>query len=72
MAELAEMPFPDRPPKKVFKAKCPELETLSDYSAGASKEFWEKFPKNLDLGGEPPYKIDSAMLWKRSVAAGWT
>ena len=51
MAELAEMPFPERPPKKAFKAKCPELETLSDYSAGASKEFWEKFPKNLDVGG---------------------
>ena len=70
MAELAEMPFPERPEKKVFKPKCPELETLSDYSGGASKEFWEKFPENLDVGGDPPYKIDSSMLWRRSVAAG--
>ena len=72
MAVLAKQPFPARPPMKVFKPKCPEIPKLDSYQAGADDKFWEVFPKNLDLEGEPPYKIDAGLLYRRSVEAGCT
>ena len=55
-------PFPDRPPMKIFKPKCPELRTLQDYSKDAPEDYWKAFPRNLDVGGGSPYKINTSVL----------
>ena len=42
-----EKEWPELPPPKKFKAKH-NLVVLKDYALPASKDFWEKFPKNIE------------------------
>ena len=64
-------PLPPRPPPKIFKPKCPEIPVLDDYSGEAGDDFWDKFPKNMDMFGGSPYKLDADLLVKRAKEAGY-
>lgn len=52
--------------KKVFKPKHPELPRLQSYKGKASKDFWDKFPKNYTWPGKS--LIDARELEKLGKA----
>ena len=52
--------------QKVFKPRFPEIPTLANYKEGGGKEFWERFPVNLEDKVEPDFnhKALSALVGK--------
>ena len=72
LADIVEQGNPPRPKLKEFKAKCPEVHVLSDYRGGAPDSFWKTFPKNLNLHGHSPYKLNSGKLLEMAIEYGLT
>ena len=59
------------PPKlKQFKPKYPEIPVLQDYRKPAPKEFWEKFPSNLQCPGTPAMQGRRLKQWADAVGCG--
>ena len=66
---LSSDPSP-RIARKVFKPKCPEVQTLPSYVGSAPDEFWDSFPSNRNIHGGSPYKMKPDRLEELALEAG--
>ena len=65
-------PVPPYPKPKIFKPKCPQIPLLKSYCNGGSSDFWTKFPKNEEITGKSPYKLDGEQILQRAITSGVT
>ena len=73
LAKFKSSPLPPRPPLKEGVIANPEIPECVDYRLPQSKEFWHKFPKDLNLRGGSPFKLDTEVIdaWVRRAGSTW-
>ena len=73
LAKFKSSPLPPRPPLKEGVITNTEIPECKDYKLPQSKEFWHKFPSDLNLRGGSPFKLDTEVIdaWVRRAGSTW-
>ena len=69
ISEIHGSPIPLRAKRKEFVAAVPGIPILQDYSLDPGGSFWERFPRNRNMRGGTPFKMDVAALRELAILA---
>ena len=71
LAKFKSSPLPPRPPLKEGVIANPEIPECANYRLPQTKEFWHKFPRDLNLRGGSPFKLDTEVIdsWVRRAGS---
>ena len=69
LSAIHAAPIPPRAKKKGFVAAVPGIPVLDDYSVDPGNAFWELFPRNRNMRGGTPFKVDVSRLRSLAVEA---